>query len=217
MPVLGSQESSVFYVVKQKNSNLLRNMLQSSPESIGLNTHGQTILHAAVLAKNHQSVKVICRSKLINVNQLDRYGKTALDYAVEHGYHKIIRILYKNNGKVTSVEHADYVKKTITRPFKILFFMGLFLPLLGLSAYILAVVIIESLLFLALPVLFLFCFSNPALLKLSMLSSVLFYESMIIGGLIAAAIGGFFTIISCSGWINRAKRNVCLMSPLAYN
>lgn len=95
----------------------------------------QTVLHTAVLADNLKLVKEILKSEQIDINRLDQNGKTALDYAVEHGYSKIVKILFKNNGKVTSVDNADYAKKLMIRPFKILFFIALPLFIINLIVF----------------------------------------------------------------------------------
>lgn len=94
----------------------------------------QTALHRAVLADDLKLVKKVLESEQIDINTLDQNGKTALDYAVEHGYSKIVKVLFKNNGKVTSIDNGDYARKLMIRPFKILFFISL--PLFIISSIV---------------------------------------------------------------------------------
>jgi hypothetical protein len=127
---LTAEQNPIFHAISQNNPVLVKNMLQSGQYSNTINENGQTILHAAVLANNWKAVKTILKSNQININQFDTYNKTAMDYAVEHGHNKMISKLYKNKGKVTSLGNAEYTKKIITRPFRIIFFIGLSIFLL---------------------------------------------------------------------------------------
>ena len=118
-------QESLFYTIKQGRNFDLKNILQKNSESIQLNEEGQTVLHVAVLADNWQALKFILNSSFVDINKLDKYGKTAMDYAVEYGRSKMIKRLYKNHGKVTASDNAEYAKKIITRPYRITFFIGL--------------------------------------------------------------------------------------------
>jgi hypothetical protein len=122
---LTAEQNPIFHAIQQNNAALVKNMLQSAQYSNTVNEDEQTILHTAVLANNWKAVKAILKSGQININQLDKHNKTAMDYAVERGYSKMVRKLYKNKGNVTSIENAKYAKKIITRPFKILFGIGI--------------------------------------------------------------------------------------------
>jgi ankyrin repeat protein len=133
LQLLAHEQNSIFHAISQNNTQLVKKMLKDGQYADAVNNDGQTILHAAVLTNNWKAVQVIFASKQINVNQLDKYNKTAMDYAVEYGHNKMVRNLYKNNGQMTSAENASYAQKIITRPFKIIFFIGL--PLLIISLY----------------------------------------------------------------------------------
>ncbi len=122
---LTAQENPIFHAISQNDTKLVKKMLQSKEYNNPTNENGQTILHAAVLTNNWKAVKVILISGFTNINQLDKYGKTAMDYAVEHGYNKLVKKLYKNKGKVTSLENAKDTHKIITKPFRMVFFVGL--------------------------------------------------------------------------------------------
>lgn len=123
--MLAAEQNVAFDAVVQKDIPSLRKILQKNTQVTQINNDGQTILHVAVLSNNAQMVNIILKSGLVNINQLDKYGKTAMDYAVEYAYNKMIRKLYKYKAKVTSQDNALYAKKVIARPFKILFFLSL--------------------------------------------------------------------------------------------
>lgn len=122
---LKAESKQIFNAISQKDSRLVEDMLKKDEYSSIFNDARQTVLHAAVLANDLKSVKNILKFQKININQRDQNNKTALDYAVEYGHDKMVKILYKNQGKVTSVENAEYAKKLLIRPFKIMFFIGL--------------------------------------------------------------------------------------------
>jgi magnesium-transporting ATPase (P-type) len=177
---LKAEQNPIFHAISQNNPKLINNMLQNGQYSNTVNKDGQTILHAAVLANNWKAVKTILTSKQININQLDIYNKTAMDYAVEYGHNKMVRKLYKNIGKVTSVENAKHAQKIITRPFKILFAIG-----------ITAILI---------PFLFLFFTTSQTT---SMIFSLGIIPCVVPAGLILTTIGSL-------KWINQSYRNLLI-------
>jgi len=120
---MNSQENQTFKAISPNMSEI--SVIQNS---------GQFSLHKAVLANDLRSVKKILKTGSVNVNKLDHNNKTALDYAVEYGHSKIVKILFKNNGKVTSLDNAEYAKKFIVKPFKLLFFIAF--PLLVITSIV---------------------------------------------------------------------------------
>jgi ankyrin repeat protein len=135
--VLGTEQKTAFSAISQNDVYSLKKILKQNPELIEKNDKQQTILHVAVLSNNFKVVKVILESGFSHINQLDKYGKTAMDYAVECKYKKILRKLYKYKGCVTSYENEQKVQKNLLSRYKIIFHIGK-----ALSLAIIAVVVI---------------------------------------------------------------------------
>ncbi|MCX5924322.1 MAG: ankyrin repeat domain-containing protein [Candidatus Dependentiae bacterium] len=77
------QAVDIFYEISKGNRRSVKSWLKSSPDLSICNKLGQSVLHAAVLANSDHMVKIVLTSK-VPVNALDKTGKTALDYAVDH-------------------------------------------------------------------------------------------------------------------------------------
>ena len=100
-------QSDIFYEISKGNTKAVKAWLKSKPDLSVKNEQRQTLLHAAVLSENRSMVKMLVKAG-IEVNELDVYGKTALDYAVEHGYEKLIFYLVKKKAQVSN--HANLIK-----------------------------------------------------------------------------------------------------------
>ena len=135
--LIHTEQNSAFYTIAQKDTKALDQFLKTAPSDI-VNEEGQTLLHAAVLANNAKAVKMILKSNSENINQLDNHGKTAMDYAVEYGHKKILKKLYKQDGKVTSFENIQHAYKIISRPYKAAFFIGLCIFTIGACLFLCA-------------------------------------------------------------------------------
>ncbi|MBP9765245.1 ankyrin repeat domain-containing protein [Candidatus Babeliales bacterium] len=88
------------------------------------NMKQDTKLMRAVKAGNIMAVRKLLKDKKLDLykldkgldlNQLDKDNKTALDLAVEYQHTKIVVLLAKAGGKVTSIDNAESVKKAVTR------------------------------------------------------------------------------------------------------
>lgn len=197
MQIVAVNPNSIFYAVSQRNTRCLEKILKNNPDITQTNDDGQTILHVAVLSNNWKAMKLIIQSGFANINQLDRYGKTAMDYAAEYGYNKIIRKLYKHNGKVTSIDNARYAQKVITRPFKILLCIGIALfaiSMIFVSWYIDAL--------------------NPAVYFGPHGRGI----HLAVSGVLATFFGvaaGSLIIPGVSGWAYRSSRNLSLVESIA--
>ncbi|MBI2344743.1 ankyrin repeat domain-containing protein [Candidatus Dependentiae bacterium] len=125
MQILTTEKDQAFYPIRQKDAYSLQSIFVKNFDFAHRNNEGQTILHIAVIMNNWQAVKVILKSGFSNINQLDKHGKTAMDYAVEYGYRKMVKKLIKKQGKVTSLENAIYTKELLSSPFKKLLLVSL--------------------------------------------------------------------------------------------
>ncbi|MBP9765242.1 ankyrin repeat domain-containing protein [Candidatus Babeliales bacterium] len=74
-----------------------------------------TDLIKAVKTGNIKAVKQLLKHKNVDLNQLDTDNKTALDLAVEYQHKKIVVLLAKAGGKVTSMDNAESVNKAVIR------------------------------------------------------------------------------------------------------
>lgn len=184
--IIATEQNPAFYAVQQNDTKTLKKSLKVNVYNPALNSEGQTILHVAALSNNIQAVKTILKSGFTCINKFDKYGKTAMDYAVEYGYDKIVRKLYKNHGKVTSVENANYAKSLITHSFKGLFFSAI-------SFFIGAALVIS----ISLAVL---CFSG----------SMPCFDIILGTSFSIFSTGLLFLSISKSGWASRAGHNLLL-------
>ncbi len=72
-----------------------------------------TDLIKAVKTGNIKAVKQLLKNKNVDLNQLDTDNKTALDLAVEYQRKKIVFLLAKAGGKVTSMDKAEAVHEII--------------------------------------------------------------------------------------------------------
>ena len=79
-----------------------------------VNSDSQTVLIKASKVQNLYIVEKLLRNGA-DVNQIDKFGKTALDYAVELGNRKIASILVINKASVTTQENAEKCHGLITR------------------------------------------------------------------------------------------------------
>ncbi len=189
-----AESKPIFHAIAQNDSASVEKILKKDEYHNTVNKDGQTILHVAVLANNKKATKTILKSKQINVNQLDNDGKTAMDYAVEYKQNKLIRKLYKHKGKVTTLENEKYAKKIITRPFKILFFIGLALTIPGIGLIYLAT-------------------QSGSVPQCGPGVGIIY-------GPIGLGLGGsgiIFILTGASGWVYRAQKNLLLAEPYIRN
>lgn len=106
-------QSDIFYCIQQGDIKAVKAWVKSKPDISVINQEGRSVLIAAVLTRNHKIVQEILDSE-VNVNLRDYYGKTALDYAVDHGCRKMIMPLIWANAKVTTAANELWVKQIVS-------------------------------------------------------------------------------------------------------
>ncbi|HSW75638.1 MAG TPA: ankyrin repeat domain-containing protein [Candidatus Saccharimonadales bacterium] len=103
----------IFYEISQKKlSENTQKWLKSSECKTMINDKGQTILHHAVLSGNIKIIKKVANSN-VDINALDKAGKTALDYAVDHGNKNVIVHLLNKKASVTTQENVIFIKNLL--------------------------------------------------------------------------------------------------------
>ncbi|MFA5998699.1 MAG: ankyrin repeat domain-containing protein [Candidatus Babeliales bacterium] len=135
----------IFHEISQGNLSRNTQSWLKSPESKTMvNDYGQTILHQAVLTGNMRVIKQIAISN-VDINALDKDGKTALDYAVDYGYKSAIHYLLKKNASVTTQENAFFIKKLlqpisiINKVIKTIFIIGAVAFTFGITLLLLSI------------------------------------------------------------------------------
>ncbi|HSW75637.1 MAG TPA: ankyrin repeat domain-containing protein [Candidatus Saccharimonadales bacterium] len=129
-----TQTTDIFYEISKGNlSKNTENWLKNSENKNMVNAKGQTILHHAVLTGNIQIIKKVANSN-VDVNALDKAGKTALDYAVDHGNKNIIQYLLMKKASVTTEQNALFAKELI-KP-STLYKIGIALVVIGVICLI---------------------------------------------------------------------------------
>ncbi len=103
------QAIDIFHAISRGNIKTVNAWVKLNSNLSICNEQGQSVLHAAVLANNKNIVKLLLKSS-INVNEIDKKGKTALDYAIDYGYESIVLELGKHKAKVTTEQNAEFVK-----------------------------------------------------------------------------------------------------------
>lgn len=125
------QSIDIFKAIESKNIKNVQKILKKVSSVDVYNQHGQTPLIVAVRVGSKSCMQLLLQYG-VDINAVDAYGKTALDYAVELKMHHKVRYLAKNGAKVTSEQNLQAVKKVLKRRARM--FMGISLGLLGLVA-----------------------------------------------------------------------------------
>jgi len=121
---LNIQAVDIFHAIKQYDLKSVRLWVKSSSDTTICNAEGQSILHAAVLTGKNRMVKAILKSG-VEVNNLDRAQKTALDYAAEYSYENISLRLIQHKAKVTRQDNAAYIQHMFQNKSLLLFVVSL--------------------------------------------------------------------------------------------
>ena len=102
-------QSDIFYEISQGNLKAVKKWVSSKPDVSVCNDQGQSVLTAAVLTGSYNMVKAVLKSA-VDINMLDQKGKTALDWACDYGYEKIVLMFVKKGAKVTNQDSLQQAK-----------------------------------------------------------------------------------------------------------
>lgn len=106
------QAVDIFYAISHNKRKAVNAWVKSSPNASIRDDQGQSVLHAAVLTGDRSMVQKMLKTH-VDVNMLDKAGKTALDYGVDHGNKKIILELLNHKAQVTTMGNVDQIKMII--------------------------------------------------------------------------------------------------------
>lgn len=107
----------IFYEISKGNVKAVKAWLDLQQDISVKNDQGQSLLHAAVLAKNRKIIKMLVKAG-VAVNALDVAEKTALDYAVELNQNSIAFKLVKNKAKLTTLNNQELLKQMYKKRYK---------------------------------------------------------------------------------------------------
>lgn len=184
------QPADIFKAIEANNKKEIKSWLKNNPDVDLVNDQGQTVLMKAVREGNKTLVALLLNLKA-PVNVIDVFGKTALDYAVELQYNKIILKLVKHGAKVTTREHLVNVEKVVKRRARICLALSCGLVLIAGLVITTAIIVGAVLQFI--------CFAFLPVLLFSVLLPVLIFCPSLVSE-VATASGGAVSYISiCLG------------------
>ncbi len=118
-----SYDSNIFLDINYKDSRSISKWFKRKPDFNVINEQGQSVLIKAVQSGNRILVRRLL-NKGVDVNIIDDFGKTALDYAIEKNYQQIVLMLVEKKAMVTSQQNIVDVRQMITSNARWLSFWG---------------------------------------------------------------------------------------------
>jgi len=99
----GSANKPEIFVISGRYTNAyVVDWINNNPEKIPtVDQNGSTCLHAIASIGRVPLAKAILQKNIINVNEVDRVGYTALDLSVIYGYWKMFDLIMEYGGKLT--------------------------------------------------------------------------------------------------------------------
>lgn len=109
-----AEANDIFEDIHYKDNKAIITWLKSDRDINQCNSDGQSILIKAVIKENKWLVAQLLKCKP-EINHVDNFGKTALDYAVEQKNAKITRLLLKKGALVTTDYNAVQCSKLVSK------------------------------------------------------------------------------------------------------